>query len=489
MLKFYERACKLAPDLTPARFGLAKALIMKEDYNEGMAELEKVLKACPLATDAMSLMGLLKVYMGKEVEEGLTLLRKATERDPLNPDLVILEAQGLQQHRSNYDKAFERYQKAIELIRRKNKGTNNQVPYDVLVNTAVLCHETKRFDQGLQLYQQALISLDDAGTARTETSETGGSGGGIRHVDNAIFCTFVDSDLKVEPVEVDGASFLKVLDVAESDIQSLNVVTGDHIKLQEDFQSEIKAITSKDGSVFIELTEAFVPMETSDDDGTPPIRLFVMRENKLLDLPEAMTIAFNLACLHQAMGRTTAAIELHKAILKRNPIYVNSYLRLACIAVDSGALKECSEWLKLAASSAPGNAEVLVLVGNLHLSLCDWIPAQNVFDGLLANKVPGVDAYASLSLGNIVSLARTYPEMRSRRRIRSPSSLTCCAVLCQPGCSEQARPLFEAPAICDRLLSANPHQGSVQCVRGQRSRNGFCRESRYLQGQGDSKFV
>ena len=96
-----------------------------------------------------------------------------------------------------------------------------------------------------------------------------------------------------------------------------------------------------------------------------------------------------------------AAIELHKAIAKRNPAYVNSYLRLACIAVDCGSLSECSQWLKIAAASAPGNPEVLALIGNLHLSLCDWAPAQTVFSSLLEKKITSVEAYASLSLGNI----------------------------------------------------------------------------------------
>jgi RNA polymerase-associated protein CTR9 len=74
---------------------------------------------------------------------------------------------------------------------------------------------------------------------------------------------------------------------------------------------------------------------------------------------------------------------------------------LACIAIDCGALKECAGWLKIAAETAPGNAEVLTLIGNLHLSLCDWAPAQQVFDGLLTKKVPNIEAYAMLSLGNI----------------------------------------------------------------------------------------
>lgn len=87
--------------------------------------------------------------------------------------------------------------------------------------------------------------------------------------------------------------------------------------------------------------------------------------------------------------------------MKRHPSYVNSYLRLACIARDCGSLKDCSEWLKSAVAVAPGNPEVLTLVGNLHLSLCDWAPAQKVFDQLLSLKVPKVEAYSLLSLGNI----------------------------------------------------------------------------------------
>lgn len=58
-------------------------------------------------------------------------------------------------------------------------------------------------------------------------------------------------------------------------------------------------------------------------------------------------------------------------------------------------------WLKIAAETAPGNPEVLTLIGNLHLSLCDWAPAQQIFDGLLGKKIPNVEAYSLLSMGNI----------------------------------------------------------------------------------------
>jgi len=173
----------------------------------------------------------------------------------------------------------------------------------------------------------------------------------------------------------------------------------------------VKLEEKEGGGVTLELKDDFPKPPPKDADGDTemtdkeqdlePKQISVKRENGLLKLEEATTIAFNIARLHEASGKTMAAIELHKAIAKRNPAYVNSYLRLACIAVDCGSLNECAQWLKIAAASAPGNSEVLTLIGNLHLSLCDWKPAQKVFDGLMAQKIQSVEAYSCLSMGNL----------------------------------------------------------------------------------------
>ncbi|OEU21277.1 TPR-like protein [Fragilariopsis cylindrus CCMP1102] len=279
--KVYDRSCKLNPNLTPARFGLAQVLIYQEQYDQAAAHLQLVLGTSSTATDALATLGLLEVKTERKSQEGLAHLRKAIDLDPLNPELILLEALALQQHESNFAKALERYNKAAELMKRQGI----RIPFEIYTNIGVLSHETRKFDENSKK----------------------------------------KSDLSV----------------------------------------------------------------------------FVKRENSRMDDPHAISIAFNLARLHETSGRNLAAIELHKAILKRNPAYVNSYLRLACIAIDCGALNECAGWLKIAAETAPGNPEVLTLIGNLHLSLCDWAPAQNIFDGLLGKKIPNVEAYALLSMGNV----------------------------------------------------------------------------------------
>lgn len=391
--KFYDKACKLAPDLTPARFGLAQTLVVKEEYNLAMEELNRLLTTSGPTTDTLALLGLLEVRSGKTFDEGLVHLRKAIELDPLNPELYVLEALALQQHKTNYGISLQRYKKAIDIMKRKG----DPVPFDILNNGGVLCHETRKYDEALMMYKLALEALDNGGTMRVVTLENEGiQDAPIRDRENDMFCGFVDTGLKAEVVA--GEKRLKIVVPEDFDIDAFNVKVGDRVKLDEN-ETEVTNVEKNGNHVSLEIAHSF-DVDTSFGEGaTRP--LLVKRENNLLNIPEATTVVFNIARLHEATGKTLAAIELHKAILKRNPAYVNSSLRLACIAADCGCLKECSDWLKISATTAPGNPEVLTLIGNLHLSLCDWGAAQPVFDNLLVKKVPNVEAYASLSLGTL----------------------------------------------------------------------------------------
>lgn len=476
-LKFYEKSVKLAPNLSPARYGLAQVLIMQEKFADAAAHLKLVIGTSAKATDALALLGLLEAREGKTMQDGLLHLRKAIDLDPLNPELVVLEALALQQHESTYNKALDKYQKAVDLMKRRGR----KISYKIYTNVGVLCHETKKFDRALEMYKLAFEALDEDSTMRQVSLASDEiEGGKILLQDNDILYGYADTELAVEVKEdstekgnksaaiaekegeksseekesggdVDGkvhenkenkgtsdatnkekrdesmgadesnvASEGKDAAGAEEDknpgkdddlekpltvlkvtgktsLNGLPAKAGDHVKVGEVFESEITELKCVGDEVLITVQGKF----KGDESSKTPQKLYVKRGNKLLDKPEAISIAFNLGRLHEAVGRTLAAIEIHRAIVKRNPSYVNSYLRLACIARDCGCLTECAEWLKLAATTAPGNPEVLTLIGNLHLSLCDWAPAQNVFDGLLAKKVPNVEAYAMLSLGNI----------------------------------------------------------------------------------------
>uniref|UniRef100_A0A7S2P2D3 Uncharacterized protein n=2 Tax=Leptocylindrus danicus TaxID=163516 RepID=A0A7S2P2D3_9STRA len=119
------------------------------------------------------------------------------------------------------------------------------------------------------------------------------------------------------------------------------------------------------------------------------------------------TLAFNVARVHEGVGRHKAAAEIYKLIITAHPSYVNAYMRLACLSRDLGDLNSCAKWLGLAiksqatddgSSSSSTNPEVLTLVGNLHTSLSDWAPAQQIFNQLASGSA---STYSQLSLANI----------------------------------------------------------------------------------------
>jgi RNA polymerase-associated protein CTR9 len=201
----------------------------------------------------------------------------------------------------------------------------------------------------------------------------------VKHKENDLFWKYIDTDIRVESTTGDDKTRL-IVSSSQTDINSIGVKVGDDISLDGGIETSIKEFSKgEDGTIHVTVGDE-VDLENSKS------ALSVKRCNGRLRNPNSISIAFNLARLHESSGRIGPAVELHKAILKQHPAYVNSYLRLACIARDCGSLKDCSEWLKMAVAVAPGNPEVLTLVGNLHLSLCDWAPAQNVFDQLLQQK-------------------------------------------------------------------------------------------------------
>lgn len=391
-LKLYQKSCSLAPKFAPARFGLAQMLVVKEKYDEAVKHLKQLVTQSSHATDAFALLGLLEIRSGK-VQDGLAHLRKAIDLDPSNPDLVSLEALALQQHRANYGKSLEQYKKAVQLLIRRGEA----VPYHMYTNCGVLCHETKKYEESLSMFKNALDVLDESGDLRKASMENKGVDGiCVAHPGNEMFHGFLEVISSATPV-----SPTEFKTSVVTSVEGLPCVVGDTIRLNESFLSVLTDIKLQGNEVFFSIKDSYDPMVENEAEGTVSVKVFVCRENKLLETEEAITVAFNIARLHESSGKTLAAIELLKAIAKRYPSYVNCYMRLACIAVDSGSLNECAQWLKIAAAAAPGNSEVLTLIGNLHLSLSDWKPAQKVFEGLMSQKIPNVEAYAALSMGNI----------------------------------------------------------------------------------------
>jgi len=397
--KMYKKAVDWNPALVPAQMGYAQLLVERGEFKDAVPILQKVCTS-HASTDALSLLGTLQVKLG-DLNEGLKNMTKALEMDPQNPQLVLQLALLLQQTKTNYTKALDTYRSVLPLL--------DTVPVDIYNNMGVLAQETKQFAKSMEYYKQALASLDPSGERReARLDQVGIEGARIRRPENdGALCEFCSAEpaITVKLIADDEHTDNKTLKVEAGDVTGL-VSAGDFIRVGPSVQTQVLSVeTGGEGTTLV--VKDAPPPAYMDKENTTALsdnethELFIKRENGMIDLPEAITVIFNIARLHEATGKPMAAVEIHRAIIKRHPTYVNSYLRLGCIAVDSGALKECSDWLKIAAEVSPGNPEVLALIGNLHLSLRDWQPAQRVFEGMMGKKIQAVEAYAGLSMGTI----------------------------------------------------------------------------------------
>ena len=392
--------------MSPSRFGLAQTLIGDNKHDEAAAHLRLVLGTSSTATDALAALGLLEIK--KNRKEALNHLKKAVDLDPLNAELILLEAFALQQEDVDYAHALERYKKATVLMKKQGK----EISHEVWTNIGVLCQETKQYDEALEYYAKALDTLEANQRKLTGNNENEREMDDdadkcvIKLKENSLFWRYKETNykLKIPSSEIGTKKFTIIANESATSEDSIMPKVGDHIRLGESFETTIVELNEDKTEIVV--NDLLTKPDNGDikEDRIDDLKeenLFVKKGNKRLRIPSAITIIFNIARLHEAAGNILAAIELHKAILKEHPSYVNSHLRLACIARDNSSILNCSEWLSSACLVAPFNEEVLSLVGNLHLSLCDWDPAQKIFTKLVNEKEGSVQAYSQLSLGNI----------------------------------------------------------------------------------------
>jgi len=430
--KFYAKATEIFPDLTPARWGWAQCQITLGQYSDAMNNLLLVTTQSPQATEAFAVLGLLQIVLQQPIsttetavtfssndrKQALANLKKATELDPTNVEWILLQALVYQTNKAEYSMALERYKKAVEVMELHHNVSNDHsvaVPPHIWTNIGVIHQELCQYDAALVMYEKAMSGLATSGDSSTndEEEDTNLDEMIIREETNKLFWTFVDSGLKVaKPLLGVSDKLLVTNDPDQKLLNRCNLRVGDHVKIGNSdhaYTSEVVEVVSQEATTMLRLNTFSPPLD--DDNNEECFAVFVKRPTPLLRYPLAITIAFNLARLHEDAGRPVAAVELHKAILKKHPSYVNCYLRLACISRDNGLLDECTQWLQGAVKVAPTHPEVLTLVGNLHLSLSDWQPAQRLFDKLLNMRNPAVEAYSLLSLGNIYfSTLYTSPE-------------------------------------------------------------------------------
>ncbi|KNC73989.1 hypothetical protein SARC_13453, partial [Sphaeroforma arctica JP610] len=121
-------------------------------------------------------------------------------------------------------------------------------------------------------------------------------------------------------------------------------------------------------------------------------------------MPLGTTIRYNIARAHELKGERATAEAMYKQLVKDHPTYIESYLRLGCMLRDQGRKNKASDWFKEALSVDVSDYRTRSLLGNLHLSKGEIIPAQKMFESINKDskeKTKREDMYAQVALGSL----------------------------------------------------------------------------------------
>ncbi|XP_055351181.1 RNA polymerase-associated protein CTR9 homolog [Paramacrobiotus metropolitanus] len=130
------------------------------------------------------------------------------------------------------------------------------------------------------------------------------------------------------------------------------------------------------------------------------------------------TMTYNQGRLAEEARDFKEARECYDSILKKNPSYLDCYLRHGCMERDRGFFPKAADWFKLAGSVGQDHPVAQLLFGNLHMSRAEYVLAQKKYEKVLTLPKSKTDTYAMLSLGNIwlesLYMSTADPEKKKR---------------------------------------------------------------------------
>jgi tetratricopeptide (TPR) repeat protein len=153
--KAYRRALELNPGSARAHSGLAEALLAGGRHDEAIAEAKEALKAGDDRAATFSLLGMTQTIAGK-YDEALPNLTESLKRDPKNSIALLYRAEVFIS-RQRFDEAIADLRSALEI----EPLTRTRL------RLAGALMQTKKYDEAIALYQEALKGEPSNAEART----------------------------------------------------------------------------------------------------------------------------------------------------------------------------------------------------------------------------------------------------------------------------------------------------------------------------------
>uniref|UniRef100_A0A915ALZ8 RNA polymerase-associated protein CTR9-like protein n=3 Tax=Parascaris univalens TaxID=6257 RepID=A0A915ALZ8_PARUN len=318
-----------------------------------------------------------------------------TENEAMRAESCYQLARSFHQ-RGNFEKAFQHYYQATQFA-----TPSFVLPYFGLgqmyihredLDNAIIC-----FEKVLKLYPSNYDTLKVLGSlyAHSEPAE---------------------QQEKIERRKKAKEMLKKVVEMCPEDVEALIELA--QLTESSDPQASLDAYTK--ASEFLENTlEVDVPPEITNNIGSLCFSMgqyekakksFELASRKLAEDIAAgqsdlaalqTTVTYNLARCMEMLCLFDDAERLYKGILHEKQNYIDCYMRLGCLARDKGQIYESSVWFKEAMSVSQTHADAWSLIGNLHMSKCEWAPAQKKFEYILKLNEYHNDPYSLVALGNV----------------------------------------------------------------------------------------
>jgi Tfp pilus assembly protein PilF len=196
-LEAYAKAVQLAAQNTDYRSTYGLLLALNKRYDEGVAELKKVV-ATPGYKDAAAYVNLGWVYRNMEpsnAPESIAAYTRALQIDPKN-EQAALGLGWAHSYQKNYDQAITAFQKSIELDPNTRGEALNGIAWSYLFkrdvaqaksyaekakaagrNDARLATNIDKFEKGLEAQEEAMAAFREAQKQKEEGPDVGTLGG------------------------------------------------------------------------------------------------------------------------------------------------------------------------------------------------------------------------------------------------------------------------------------------------------------------------
>ncbi|XP_002733846.1 RNA polymerase-associated protein CTR9 homolog, partial [Saccoglossus kowalevskii] len=428
-LAYYKKALRTTPNCPAAvRLGMGHCFMKLSKLDKARLAFERALQLEPSCVGAIVGLAILELNSKEpdSIKKGVQLLSKAYTIDSSNP--MVLN------HLANHFFFKKDYNKVQHLALHAFHGTENEfIQAESCYQLARSFHVQGDYDQAFQYYYQStqfasapfVLPFFGLGQMYIYRGD----------MENAAQC--FEKVLKSQPGNYETMKILGSLYATSPDQEKREIAKGHLQKVVEQFpddveawielaqileQSDVQGALSAYGTatrILKEKVQADVPPEILNNVGALHFRLGNLKESKRyyeasLERSKheaqhdetyysaiSVTTTYNLARLREATCAFDKAEQLYKNILREHPNYVDCYLRLGCMARDSGQIYDASDWFKEALQINQDHPDAWSLIGNLHLAKQEWGPGQKKFERILKQPSTQSDAYSLLALGNV----------------------------------------------------------------------------------------